>query len=156
MSIPFDKKHLALYYIAGSQDFAGDTDKFLDTLLAALQAGISCFQFRDKGAGSLCHHDARLTLARSAKLLCHQHHVPFIINDDTPLAKAIKADGIHLGQDDLGSSASLMLPKLRQRFGIIGVSINTPSQAQSCYRLYQQGMVDYFWGRSHLCHELKK
>ncbi|MFK5969734.1 MAG: thiamine phosphate synthase [Candidatus Marithrix sp.] len=51
--------------------------------------------------------------------LCQQYQIPLIINDDIQLAKQIKADGVHLGKNDL------KLSKARNILGnkaIIGIS----------------------------------
>ena len=32
--------------------------------------------------------------------LCHEHGVPLIIDEDIALAKAVGADGVHLGNED--------------------------------------------------------
>lgn len=54
---------------------------------------IALFQYRHKG-----QHD--LQQIKAMQLLCQQYHVPFIINDDIQLASTLKADGVHLGQQD--------------------------------------------------------
>ncbi|MCE4957611.1 thiamine phosphate synthase [Macrococcoides caseolyticum] len=93
----FDRKLLRVYFIAGSQDTkAGNLEEILKQ---ALDAGITLYQFREKGEGALTGRDKE-TLARRLFELCKAHNVPFIVNDDIELAKKINADGIHLGQDD--------------------------------------------------------
>ncbi|MGJ5713441.1 thiamine phosphate synthase [Staphylococcus auricularis] len=94
----FDHNHLRLYFIAGTQDVVGDTS-LKDILTEALEAGITMFQYREKGPGSLTGDD-KVDQAQVLKQLCHQYDVPFVVNDDVELAKAIGADGIHVGQDD--------------------------------------------------------
>ena len=48
------------------------------------------------------HLDARplLDVARRARRVCHDHGVPFILNDRPDLALEVEADGVHVGQDD--------------------------------------------------------
>ncbi|MGK0553568.1 thiamine phosphate synthase [Macrococcus capreoli] len=93
----FDRKLLRVYFIAGSQDTTdGDLKRVLQE---ALEAGITMFQFREKGARALTG-EAKEALARELFALCKVSNVPFIVNDDVALAKKIDADGIHLGQDD--------------------------------------------------------
>ncbi|MCU7558091.1 thiamine phosphate synthase [Macrococcus capreoli] len=93
----FDRKLLRVYFIAGSQDTTdGDLKRVLQE---ALEAGITMFQFREKGARALTG-EAKEALARELFALCKASNVPFIVNDDVALAKKIDADGIHLGQDD--------------------------------------------------------
>lgn len=94
----FDRKQLRLYFIAGTQDVVSDTS-LKDILTEALEAGITLFQYREKGPGSLTGEE-KVNEAKALQQLCHQYDVPFIVNDDVALAKAIDADGIHVGQDD--------------------------------------------------------
>ncbi|PTH26730.1 thiamine phosphate synthase [Staphylococcus auricularis] len=94
----FDRKQLRLYFIAGMQDVVSDTS-LKDILTEALEAGITLFQYREKGPGSLTGEE-KVNEAKALQQLCHQYDVPFIVNDDVALAKAIDADGIHVGQDD--------------------------------------------------------
>lgn len=57
--------------------------------------------------------------------VCRRHFVPFVINDDVLLAKAVAADGVHLGQTDTPPATA------RQVLGpsaIIGVSVSTPAE----------------------------
>ena len=48
----FNRKQLRLYFIAGTQDVVSDTS-LKDILTEALEAGITLFQYREKGPGSL-------------------------------------------------------------------------------------------------------
>lgn len=67
------------------------------SLEAALSAGpVAAFQFRVKEIDQ--HEAARL--AAPLQEICARHDVAFIVNDSVSLAKRIKADGVHLGQDD--------------------------------------------------------
>lgn len=93
------KNDLDVYFIAGSQDVKnGD---LLPVLENALQAGITMFQFREKGPNSFIHNpEMKRELAIQCQALCNKYNIPFIINDDVELAISIKADGIHVGQDD--------------------------------------------------------
>lgn len=95
----FNKKQLKVYFIAGTQDLiTGQT--LPEVLEEAIQAGITTFQYREKGANSLQDPVAIKTLALELQALCRKHQVVFIINDDIDLALTIQADGIHVGQGD--------------------------------------------------------
>ena len=90
-----------------------------DTLLSkveqALRGGAAIVQYRDKTTDQA----RREQEAAALRSLCQQHHALFIINDDVALAKAVQADGVHVGRDDSALSAA------RQALGkavIIGVS----------------------------------
>jgi thiamine-phosphate pyrophosphorylase len=93
----FDRQMLQLYFICGTNDVPdGDIER---VLTEALKAGITMFQFREKGEGALTG-EAKKQMALTLKELCQYYQVPFIINDDWELAVHIDADGVHLGQDD--------------------------------------------------------
>jgi len=63
----------------------------------ALQAGVTLVQYREKnGKGR-----EMLQKACILRNLCHQYKVPLIVNDRLDIALLSKADGVHLGQDDL-------------------------------------------------------
>ena len=89
---------------------------------AALKGGATCVQLREK------HLDDAdmLAEAKTISALCRAYHVPFILNDNVPLAKLCGADGVHVGQDDLSAAEA------RRLLGpdkIIGVSAQTVEQA---------------------------
>ncbi|WP_040976430.1 thiamine phosphate synthase [Necropsobacter massiliensis] len=134
---------LRLYFVAGSQDcrhLSGDpTAHLLRILQQALEHGITCFQFRDKGAGSLENDPiAQQQLAVQCRDLCRRYAVPFIVNDDVGLALAIEADGIHVGQSDMRAA---QIRAKTDRTLIVGLSVNTMEQAQANNHLKE---IDYF------------
>ena len=98
----------------------------LDVLEAALRGGVTCFQLREKGPGSLIGIEKQ-NFAEACQKLCRQYNVPFIVNDDVDLAIAISADGVHIGQEDEDPKS------VRERIGIgkiLGVSTHTESEVQ--------------------------
>lgn len=84
-----------LYLISPTQ-VDGDFPDRLERALAAGEGLVTAFQFRVKGVDQ--HEAARL--AEPLMAICARHEVAFIVNDSVPLAKRLKADGVHLGQDD--------------------------------------------------------
>lgn len=111
------KEQLAVYFIAGTQNC---TQSIEDTLQQAIDGGITMFQFREKGEGSLTGQEKK-EKALVLQEMCRQAGVPFIVNDDIELAIEIGADGVHIGQED--ESASLVRKKIQG--GIVGVSVHT-------------------------------
>ena len=93
-----NKNDLRLYFIYGSD--SGDVKYSLDVIEQALQSGVTLFQLREKGHGALTGKELK-DFALSVQELTARYDVPFIINDDVELALAVKADGIHIGQDDM-------------------------------------------------------
>ncbi|CAN5794389.1 thiamine phosphate synthase [soil metagenome] len=89
---------------------------------AALAAGATAIQLRDKQAGT----GELLPLARRLRERCHAHGALFLVNDRLDLALASGADGVHVGQDDLpaGEVRAVAPPGF-----VIGVSAETPALA---------------------------
>ena len=128
----FNKELLKLYFICGTTTCLG---KDLYTVVEdALKGGITLFQFREKGEGAL-EGKEKIELAIKLQELCRNYNVPFIVNDDIELALEIDADGVHVGQDDLGVDEirKLMPDK------IIGLSIGNEEELKQSKVEY----VDY-------------
>ena len=83
-------------YLISPLDVGGNFVDRLDRALAASEGLASAFQFRVKEVDQ--HEAARL--AAPLQEVCAAHEVGFIVNDSVPLAKRLKADGVHLGQSD--------------------------------------------------------
>lgn len=75
-------------------------ENFRKSIELALQGGSKIIQYRDKSADQ----KKRLQQAQMLRSLCTEYQAACIINDDIELAKAINADGIHLGKDDVSIS----------------------------------------------------
>ncbi|MFJ7736802.1 thiamine phosphate synthase [Lysinibacillus sp. NPDC097287] len=117
------RENLQLYFIMGS-DNAKQREP-LAILEEALQAGITMFQFREKGLNAFTGYTYE-KFARDCQKLCQQYHVPFIINDDVDLAIKLNANGIHIGQDDLHISI------VREKIGnmLLGISVHSDAELQ--------------------------
>lgn len=126
-------------FVAGSQDFyhikGGKNDRInalLDTLELALQSQITAFQFRQKGDLALQDPTQIKQLALECQKLCQKYGAPFIVNDEVRLALELKADGVHVGQEDMAIEEVITLCKKRQ---FIGLSVNTLDQALKAHYL---------------------
>ncbi|RVY72229.1 thiamine phosphate synthase [Helicobacter pylori] len=129
----FDANCLKLMFVAGSQDFyhikGGKNDRInalLETLELALQSQITAFQFRQKGDLALQDPTQIKQLALECQKLCKKYGTPFIVNDEVQLALELKADGVHVGQEDMAIEEVVTLCKKCQ---FIGLSVNTLEQA---------------------------
>lgn len=120
----FDKQQLKLYFICGTQDIPEATT-IQHVLKEALSAGITMFQFREKGATALRGNDKE-KLAIELLKLCRAYNIPFIVNDDIELARKIDADGVHVGQDD--QSVNVFATQFQDK--IIGLSISDEDEYQ--------------------------
>ncbi|MCQ2672270.1 thiamine phosphate synthase [Helicobacter pylori] len=126
----FDADCLKLMFVAGSQDFyhiKGDRiNALLDTLELALKSKITAFQFRQKGDLALQDPTQIKRLALECQKLCKKYGAPFIINDEARLALELKADGVHVGQENMAIEEVVTLCQKRL---FIGLSVNTLEQA---------------------------
>jgi len=94
----------------------------------AAEAGTKVVQYRNKSASMKEAYVEALALRKIAAAL----GVAFIINDRCDLARAVEADGVHLGQGDLpyGDARKIMgVGKL------IGLSTHNPDQIREADRL---------------------
>jgi thiamine-phosphate pyrophosphorylase len=75
---------------------------WLEVVESAIAGGVDIVELREKALGD------RELLARASSLreLTLRHGVLFVVNDRPDLARLAHADGIHLGQDDLGVAAA--------------------------------------------------
>lgn len=126
------KDTLKLYFVCGTVDCS--RKNILTVVEEALQAGITLFQFREKGFTAFQGKE-KIAMAKQLQILCKQYQVPFIIDDDIDLVELIDADGLHIGQNDLPvDEARRRLPDK-----IIGLSVSTMAE----YQKSQLSVVDY-------------
>ncbi|MEF9968017.1 MAG: thiamine phosphate synthase, partial [Longicatena sp.] len=98
----------------------------------AIQGGVTFVQIREKDLSTENFIEEALKL----KKLCEHYEIPFVINDNVEVAKAIDADGIHVGQDDLDVES---VRKILGKDKIIGVSAQNVEEAKKA----QEGGADY-------------
>ncbi|MGC4376771.1 thiamine phosphate synthase [Fictibacillus sp. Mic-4] len=117
---------LKLYFVMGSNNCESDPVVVLEE---ALKGGITCFQYREKGAQAKIGRE-KIELARRLQQLCREHEVPFIVNDEIELMKELDADGLHIGQED-GD-----VEKIRRQIPgkILGVSAHNVKEAEDAIR----------------------
>ena len=105
------------------RSFRAETE-FLSTIEAAVDAGVTWVQFREKAGLS---DRAAWKLAEQVRELTLRKNVPLIIDDRLDLAMAVDADGVHLGQSDLPLTAVRPLWKPGKLWG---VSVFTAEEAR--------------------------
>lgn len=120
-----------LYLCTDAREDSGDLAPFLDAVLAG---GVDIVQLRQKGL------EARqeIEYLRVFRAACDRHGALLAVNDRADIAHAVRADVLHLGQDDLPVRAA------RQIVGqdmLIGRSTHSEEQAEAAAR--EEG-VDYF------------
>lgn len=115
-----DKNDLLLYAVTDRHWLKGQT--LYAQVEEAIAGGATFVQLREK---QMDEADV-LQEAKEIQALCRAHHIPFVINDHVEIAKAIQADGVHVGQSDM---EALDVRRLLGEEAIIGVSAETVEQA---------------------------
>lgn len=118
-----------LYLVARERISAGPLVELVPELAGA---GVDVVQLREKemDAGPM------LRAAQGLAITCRSVGIPFFVNDRPDVALAAKADGVHLGQDDLPVSAARRIAS-----GLVGWS--THSEAQIDDALSRDQRPDY-------------
>ncbi len=98
-------------------EFEG-TERQLERLEEALNAGLRLIQVRDKGWPPA----QRLWFAEAVTRLAHSHGALVVINDDSDIARRVGADGLHL------SSTSLAKCQARPDFTWVGASCHSTGE----------------------------
>jgi len=91
-----DLKNILRLYVVLDLDVLGRRSP-LDTTRSLLRGGVSALQLRAKGRSIR----AQAEIIRALLPFAREAGVPLIINDHLELALALRADGVHLGVDDL-------------------------------------------------------
>ena len=120
-----------LLYAVTDRAWVG-TKSLYEQVKEALENGVTCVQLREK---ELNESDF-LKEVKQISTLCKEYKVPFIVNDNVNIAIACKADGIHIGQEDMELTS---VRKLVGEDMIIGVSAHTVEEAIKA----QEGGADY-------------
>ena len=95
-----------------------------EVLRAALEGGVDMLQLRDPDLGD----EDLLGAAARFRSLCDEHGALLWVNDRPDLALRAGADGVHVGQDDLG------VAEARRRAGgelLVGLSTHSPEQLEA-------------------------
>ena len=107
------KRALRFYFIT-EEDVPGFPP--IQQVKIAIRAGATIIQYRNKFFSSRFFEDVA-----AIRNICKCNAVPFIINDNILLARAVSADGVHLGQEDED-------PTLARRIlgpqSIVGISVS--------------------------------
>ncbi|MGN0664644.1 MAG: thiamine phosphate synthase [Negativibacillus sp.] len=115
-----DKRSMRLYAVT-DRAWVGRQSLY-QQVEAALKGGATCVQLREK---ELNDQDF-LAEALEIAALCKRYGVPFFINDNVEVAVKCKADGVHVGQEDMAAA------QVRQQVGdhmMIGVSAHSVEEA---------------------------
>lgn len=100
---------------------------FYAAIEEALKAGVTLLQLREKDAS----FQELLEESRKVQALCRKYQVPFLIDDQVEVARALDADGVHLGQED---EAIERARAVLDREKIIGISAHNVEEALEAQR----------------------
>ncbi|WHH60692.1 thiamine phosphate synthase [Petroclostridium sp. X23] len=109
-------------YCLTAEEYSGGRNN-IEVVSEMIAAGVEVIQYREKDKKALYKYEE----CKKIRELTKQAGVTFIVNDDIDIALLVKADGIHIGQEDLP------IEKVRELVGeemIIGLSTHSPMQAQ--------------------------
>ncbi len=114
-----NKDYKKLYLVT---DYRIPFNELLEKTKEALIGGVSIVQYRvkNKKTKEMCKE------AKALKKLCDEFGALFLVNDRIDVALAVKAHGIHIGQDDMEVSiAREIMPK----DAVIGVTVHNKEEA---------------------------
>ena len=114
-----DKRNL--YLVTNSDKFDSD-EEFLDRVALALKNGVDIVQLREKNRPA----KEIIKLGLKIRELTSNFNALFIVNDRVDIAKIVKADGVHLGQDDISFASAR---EILGEEAIIGISTHKPDDA---------------------------
>lgn len=103
-------------------------DCFIQKIVEAVKGGVSIVQLRDKNACDEVFYQVALQLKKQLE----PFNTPLIINDRVSIAKAIDAQGVHLGQKDMSVQKARTILK---KNAIIGLSLETLNDAHKALTL---------------------
>jgi thiamine-phosphate pyrophosphorylase len=112
-------------YLAGSQPLTAIVHD-------AIQGGATFVQYREKSLATRAMIEQALALHN----VCKATHTPFVINDRVDVALAVRADGVHLGQDDMSAADAR---RILGPNAIIGVSVRSVQEAADAF----ESQADY-------------
>jgi thiamine-phosphate pyrophosphorylase len=98
----------------------GETNNIFKLCSDLAKSGISIIQYRDKKN----NFEDKVTISKNIKLICDKYNITFIVNDSPILAKEVKADGVHIGQNDNSIEYCKTIMNTNQIIGTSNNNIN--------------------------------
>lgn len=118
-------------YLVTDRDILSGRDLY-KAVEESILGGATVIQLREK----FIDNKKFLEIAKELQKITNKYNIPLIINDNIEIAKAINADGVHIGQsDDSLTHARKILGKDK----IIGVSVGSLEEAKKA----MDGGADY-------------
>lgn len=121
----FNSQNVLLYAVT-DRAWTGNRP-LINQIEKAIKGGVTCVQLREKELDE----NSFLKEAFDVKEICKKYKVPLIINDNVEIAIKVKADGVHIGQDDISVQ---QVRKMAGKDMIIGVSAHNVEEALEAER----------------------
>ena len=115
-----NRKDLLLYAVTNRTWLGNMT--LCEQVEEAIKGGATFVQLREKDLDE----KEFMREAEDIKRVCKEYGVPFVINDNVDIAIKSDADGVHIGQKDMGAGEARALIGEDK---ILGVSVQTREQA---------------------------
>jgi thiamine-phosphate pyrophosphorylase len=116
-------KNSMLLYVVTDRTWLGK-NSLTRQVEETIRAGATFVQLREKELD----FNEFVAEAKKIKAVTDRYHISFVINDSIPVALAVEADGVHVGQSDM---AARDVRALLGKDKILGVSVQTVEQAVS-------------------------
>jgi thiamine-phosphate pyrophosphorylase len=110
----------SLYFVCEARPHARDPRPLLD---AAIRGGAEIIQLRDKELGD----EDLIAAARPFREAADAGGALFLLNDRPDLVRDTRADGVHVGQDDLSVAEAR---RIAGEAALVGLSTHTPEQVE--------------------------
>lgn len=123
--MPRDPTNWQTYLV--TQESASNGRRTPEIVGRALEGGIDVVQLREKGLDARDRYE----VGRVVRTLTAEADVPLIVNDRIDLARALGADGVHVGQSDLPVAVAR---DLLGESAIVGCSASTVEEALEAER----------------------
>ena len=107
---------------------------YIDSARIALEGGCRWIQLRMKDADASTLEETALIVQK----MCKEHGATFIIDDHVSLVKKIKADGVHLGKNDMP------IAEARRMLGDTFMIGGTVNSLEDVLATLQSAAPDYF------------
>ena len=134
MPRPTDKlERSRLYLVCEDRDEPAALERLLE---AALAGGVDLIQLRDKDASD----ERLLRAAPRFRAAADRHGALFLINDRPDLVATCRADGVHVGQDDVAVAEAR---RLAGPDAVVGLSTHDPEQLRAAHRATGDARPDY-------------
>ena len=75
---------------------SADLNTLIQKTQLAIEGGAFMVQYRSK----IRNRDVKMQQCAAILRLCREYDVPCIVNDDVEICRVLKADGVHLGEND--------------------------------------------------------